>query len=303
MFVGFFWGAIFTIIYFFIIQNFVREFLFFDTMTQNSFAFLLIIFSPLVVTYAILKYGKRPAFAFVLLLTVSGFLSGSRAAGLLVFFGSLLGFYSPGRRINRLIWIMIGIGMFGFLMVQFSFVQDFIFYLNPRVHDLILNFEETLMTDRSYLTRVLMIEKGRLIYEQYPLFGVGLNNFLSHPVQFQGNFVGAEWVINKGLEEGTSSHNSYINILAEGGLFMFVPFVAILVSNLILGLTNFQRFNPLVRSLFFGFVLMTIHFYFITSIVNFYTWVFIALVSALNTRYSLDQARSPLPRPLTVSVK
>ena len=82
-----------------------------------------------------------------------------------------------------------------------------------------------LSEDRSYLVRLAMIEKGLTLFRDNLAFGVGLNNFTKIEARIAGNFEGSEYVVNKDIYRKVSSHNSYVNILAEGGLFLAVPSV------------------------------------------------------------------------------
>jgi O-antigen ligase len=161
--------------------------------------------------------------------------------------------------------------------------------LNPRIYGLIYESDKIATEDRSYLTRKLMIEKGLTIFEEHPLTGIGLNNFDNIEVEFKGEFVGSEFVIEKEGTNETSSHNSYINIIAEGGLLLLIPLLLLMVFNLIQFVLKYNNRNSKINSLYWAFFAMCIHLYFITGIVNVYVWFLIAVCTAASTLSSFTQ--------------
>ena len=101
--------------------------------------------------------------------------------------------------------------------------------LNPEFTFAIKNLDWVLNVDRSYLIRRAAFEKGLLLYKENPITGIGLMNFedanIYQPLDFEGN----QWIRGKKLTYNSGSFNSYIQILAEGGLLMFIPFSIIML--------------------------------------------------------------------------
>lgn len=152
---------------------------------------------------------------------------------------------------------------------------------NPRVADLIRgensgNLEE----DRSWLIRLVMIEKAMELYDKYPIFGVGVNHFKA----MDGSLRMARFNIrlqkydNEGLNE-TSAHNSYIMILAENGLWglicvIFLAGIPIITLISKLAINADMYYSDLALAGLFG---IAVHWYTIASFMGGITWLMIAL--------------------------
>lgn len=85
---------------------------------------------------------------------------------------------------------------------------------------------EQLDKDKSWQARQVQIQKALIIFKDSPVFGAGIGQFrhtgaeVDMPEVFGG---GSDVVL------GRSSHNSYLGLLAEGGLALTVPFTLFLV--------------------------------------------------------------------------
>jgi O-antigen ligase len=79
-----------------------------------------------------------------------------------------------------------------------------------------------------------------------------------------------------------SAHNSYVAILAEGGLFLLVPLLLIFAYNIIYFLFNFNRLSPYLP-VYAGLMGMAVHLYFISAIVNVFAWYLIGLACAITS--------------------
>lgn len=87
--------------------------------------------------------------------------------------------------------------------------------------------------DKSWQIRLLMIQKGNILFQESPVFGIG-------PGQFRYRV--ADLIIPVALRYESnayfnekSSHNSYMQLLAEGGLALAIPMVLLLFWLLISG--------------------------------------------------------------------
>ena len=143
-----------------------------------------------------------------------------------------------------------------------------------------------LAKDESWLTRRLMIEKGKEINEAYPWFGIGLFNFSLYeaqiPLLWSKEYLplqdekDAEVHFNR-----TSSHNSYLQIWTETGyvglscflLLLFFP-LAHFVKKLLFGTLGLEDL-PLI-SLF----TICLHFYVISAITSALSWFVIGFAYA-----------------------
>jgi O-antigen ligase len=274
---GIFWGVLFSLVYYFALQKFLVAIPVFKLLSQNTFAFLLICYTPIVVWYAWYRYGSIVAMSILIILVLGGFLSGSRSGSLLTLSGGLLTLLL-NRKNTGSIYVIAAAGfLFIVLIFETSFVKDFVFTLNERTYQLIYNREKMMAEDRSYLVRLAQVEKSLLIHEKYPWTGIGLNNFTHYRVNLPGNFEGAKYVVNKDKIDQKSAHNSYMGFLAEGGLLLFIPFALLLAYNILWFFGSMQKLALQFKPIFMGLIHMSIHLYFIYAILNVFAWFLIAL--------------------------
>jgi O-antigen ligase len=157
------------------------------------------------------------------------------------------------------------------------------------VHEFIYENENVALEDRSILIRKLMLEKTFVIFSEHPLTGIGLNNFGNYKVDFIGNFEGGQLVVNKvGLDQ-TSAHNSYASLLGEGGLFLIVPFILLLLFNLYKFIFHFTYRSQIQNAFYWAFLCMCIHLYLISALLSISAWFFIGLLTALSVRSNTKQ--------------
>lgn len=277
VYIGVFWGVLFSVLYYYFFQNFLTAIPLFKPLSQNTFAFLLICYTPIVVWYAWHRFGFRVALLILLILALSGFLSGSRSGSLLTLSGGTLTLLLNRKNFGN-IYILALVGYLVVIsMIDTKVVRDLVFSLNQRTYNLVYDRKRTLEEDRSYLVRLAQIEKALLIFERHPWTGIGLNNFTNYTVKLPGNFEGAEFVVNKKNMDKKSAHNSYIGFLAEGGLFLLVPFIIILIYCVLWYLVSIRKLQAEYRPIFLGIIHMSIHLYFIYAILNVFAWFLIGL--------------------------
>lgn len=282
---GIFWGLLFSVLYYFVLANFLIGIPLFKLLTQNTFAFLLICYTPIVVWYSWHRFGLLWGIVVLVLLALSGFLSGSRSGSLLTLSGGVFTLLLSSKKSTVRFCIMAVIGYFALVSVSDSkLVRDLIFSLNERTYNLLYNSKQTLEEDRSYLVRLAQIEKALLIFEKYPTSGIGLNNFSSYRIKLPGNFQGAEYVVNKKSIDQKSAHNSYFGFLAEGGLLLIIPFILILGYCIIWYLVSIRKLQPHYHPIFIAIIHMSIHLYFIYAILNVFAWFLIALACGVTIR-------------------
>jgi len=278
-----FWGTILLIIYFLVFQQYLKVIPIFNRQSSNSFAFLMICFAPISVQYLSEFKSRKWALLFLMILVLVLLYDGRRAGMVLVLLGGLATLFL--QRINFKS-LFIGAALIG-VSVLVVFTETFERYIlgaSERIYEMIYETGNIQKEDRSYLIRVAMINKGIAIYEKYPYTGIGLNNFSNYTAVISGDFEGSKYVINKeGLNE-KSAHNSYVSVLAEGGLFLLIPLLLLLASNILYFLFNFRRMDSRFYPVFIALIAVSVHFYFISAIVNVYAWFLIGLASALHYR-------------------
>jgi O-antigen ligase len=244
---------------------------------ENGYAILMICFVPTALKYVLVEKGKNKAYMFALVAIILGFISGSRAGVVLIAGGALLTLFGENLSLNKVIQMVL-IGAAGYLFIfQTEIASDFLFNTSPDVHELVYNSDQVFEEDPSVLIRKAMVEKGLILFEKEPFTGLGLNNWPEYEVTFRGDFVGAERIFKKLRLEKFSAHNSYIAFLGEGGLFVFVPFVLLLVFTILRLLFKLEKLDQYQQPILWSLIMMSIHIYFISAMLNSFTWYLIAL--------------------------
>lgn len=272
--------------YYLFLQDYISNVYFFKNFQKNNYAFLIITYSPYLIYYTKTKFSNFFSIVVFLLILTILLIEQRRAGFVLTLLGCSLSYFVEKIKFIS-IFSFFKISLFSLLMLlllQLSPIKKIIETTSPRIYLVLYEDASSFDTDRSSLTRKAMVEKGLVLFSENIFFGIGLNNFTKVEAEIEGNFVGSEFVINKDIFERTSSHNSYINILAEGGLFLAIPFGLILFFIIKDGFLYFNHLNEFEKVSFFSFVVMIIHFYFMNSVVNSLAWVNIALVSSFFLR-------------------
>lgn len=279
-----FYGYISSIITYYFLSSIFDPIPFYRNVSTNNFAFILIIFSPIATAYFQRRYNNTfYTLVFIIIITLAGFLSGSRSASLLAGGGGLLVI-----SINNWIKILglLFIGIFAYItlpqVLETPVVKKTIYQLNERTYDLLYSPEETFATDRSYLTRLAMINKGLNLFEKNPIAGIGIGNFQRTHGNIDFNFEGGEFLESRyeNLENRISAHNSYISFLSEGGLLMFIPMLLLMFYPIIYFLINFNNIKQYDKAIFVSIIFMSIHAYFIVGMVNVYAWFLIGVANS-----------------------
>jgi hypothetical protein len=276
-----YWGVVFTVVYFYTLSSSLGESsMFLRGLQQNIFSFILICFAPMAVYYVKEKYGNVWALVGAIIIVLAGTLSGSRSGSILTLVTCFFTLYSNKLNITQLIIISVLFAIGGFLL-QLESVKSTILSLNERTYYIIYETEETLTTDQSYLIRLAQVEKGIGLFQESPFFGIGLNNFSYKTYSFKGDFEGFDRL--KGIGDyldQTSAHNSYIGVLAEGGLFLFIPFALIIIILLTYFIRNFRSMSEYQKPFFWGIIGMCVHLYFISAILNVFAWMLVAIAAS-----------------------
>lgn len=278
-------GVCFSISHYFLQDSYRGLSFLLNRLTPNSFSFILICFvSPAFIYFTVVKKNMILGLLF-LTLCVSFLVSEGRRAGtILVLIPSILAFIYDKIELRKMI-MGFGVFLILFILMQTSFAERTIQALNPRIYGLLYESETIATEDFSFLVRRLQVEKALIIFKDFPLTGIGLNNFSDYSVNFQGDFEGSERVLSKVNMDNKSAHNSYANILAEGGLLMIVPLLLLFLYNIYQFILNYNNRTQIENAYYWSFLGMCVHLYFITAIVNVYAWFLIGIVTMLSVRY------------------
>jgi len=187
-----FHGLLLLIIYHFFLQNLgLNKLPFFKGISPNTFAFLMICFSPICVYYILKTRGFLLAIIFILLFSFCALMSHSRSGSTLVLIGNLaisLHYYFNQKRLFIATFLFLSVITFSFL--KSGILWDTIYKYNPRMYTLIFDREWVRTRDTSYLIRKAQIEKGFELFSKYPMIGIGLNNFEAYSIYQPLNFEG-----------------------------------------------------------------------------------------------------------------
>lgn len=155
--------------------------------------------------------------------------------------------------------------------------------INPRIASLLRQEGEgNLAQDKSWLERKLLIEKGFEIAKEYPVFGIGPDNFTSFDATLDA-ITQFDYFANipKNYYNRRSSHNSYMMVLSEFGYTGLIILALIIVLPLfhLLKIFTFSQLElqhlPLLS--LFG---ISIHFYVISSLTGTMPWMVFGLAWA-----------------------
>lgn len=279
-----FWGVIFSVVSYHILNPIFDLIPIYKNPSPNSFAFVLIIFGPIATSY--LHEKKKNllyTIIFIIALTLAGFLSGSRSGSILTLVGCFM-VLSLKSWVSMIIVAFMGI----FLSIatpqilENQTVKNSIRNLNERTYTLLYETDETLETDRSYLTRLALIEKSMSIFKEHPLTGVGVGNFTKVEFDIQFDFEGGQYLESKeeSIAVGTSAHNSYINFLSEGGILLFIPILFLMFYPIFYFVIKFNQIEGTERPLFIAIIMMCIHSWFISGMLNVYAWFLLAIANS-----------------------
>ncbi len=281
---GVFYGLFFSTLFFFYIKPFKLHQVIplINRLSQNSFAFLLICFSATAIYYIKKRYNLFNAIIVFFILAFIGFISGSRSSSVLVLTSGAITLFLNKISYKKLVTYSIISIVSIFIIFQTDIVKTAIYNLNPRTYDLIYELGNTFESDYSFLARMVQVEKGIRIFQNEPITGIGLNNFsYFDDVELDGMFEGTDNLVKKINIANLSAHNSYVSILAEGGLVLAIPFFSLLLFILIKGFSSLSKLSSLQITVFVSFIVMMIHLWFISAILNVYAWFLIAVTMAL----------------------
>jgi O-antigen ligase len=246
--------------------------------TRNSFVFDLLCAIPISFIYINSNFSKRNKIILLWLFIISMLFTNGRSGGVIIFIESILIsiFIFPNFIRNFkiiIIPIFIFILLFSFSTEKLRIdLANSLTDINPRLSKLILAEEDDdegdLSMDKSWLHRVLMVDKSIEIFAKYPFTGIGPNNFRYYdsPLKSLENYQrlsneSEEWYNNR------SAHNSYIQILSELGLFGMIPLVLIILIPIIFFIKKIIYNNKEILLLpFVSIIGISIHFYAISAL-------------------------------------
>ena len=241
----YFYGSIFLIIFYFLpgLPTISTSLIQFPVVKgRNVLVYQLINIIPIAFIYIASTKSKLSTFFIIVLYLIIMLLSDGRAGSIILFISTILLFlilFSKYFRLFKNIFVLL---FFSFIIV-FNDNDDL--YINaiakpfesfsPRVADMIKQEGNGVAdNDKSWLIRELMVDKGLIIANKHPIFGIGFNRFRNYEVNF-GDVLSTQIKFDRLGEDSSneylndkSPHNSYIQILAENGIVGLIIFIMML---------------------------------------------------------------------------
>lgn len=262
-------------------------------MAQNDYGFQFSTFSPFLLVMIIKQSGWKRFLSIIanLLLWGAVAINGSRGSWISIILGVgialIMFFISKPRKFFSLFLMILLVITTGFIAVRTL----------PAMFDAVqqrFNSFQSLEEDKSVLIRELMIQKGIKLFKESPLIGVGGNRFRQTSASLEipfGLSYEDETYFNR-----RSSHNSYVEFLAEFGLVGVIPAGILLLSLVFKGFSttmhalNINDVIPL--AVFLSFIQMSVHMWAISALANTATWFIYGLVGAIiMTAHSQKEAQ------------
>lgn len=243
-------------------------------MTENNYGFHFSVFSPFLY-FQIFDKDRSEKWLWIvasIILLGAAAINGSRGSWVAIAIGvgfTVAGFLmtNPKKAINAL-FIIVVIALVGYIIMS----------LSPAISNAVNDRFQTMKSleeDKTYVVRKVLVRKGLTLFEESPVIGVGSARFAQERVELELPEL-LRYADREAIEK-KSSHNSYIQFLAEFGLIGALPFGVLLVYLFLRGLLlsfieiKEGRFEVLV--FFIAFLQMSIHMYVISSITGTLAWV------------------------------
>jgi len=242
-------------------------------MTENGYGFNFSVFSPFLFLRSVDKDVKKRGFWVfaTILLLVAVAINGSRGSWVAIALGvciSVVTFIVTDRKNAANVLLVLAV-LFCVGYIAMSLSPTISKAVNDRFQTL-----SSLEEDKTYVVRKVLVRKGLTLFEESPLIGVGSARFAQEKVELELpellQHVDREAIGRK------SSHNSYIQFLAEFGLIGAIPFSIMLFYLLVRGaLLSFKDIDDRFDYLryFVAFLQMSVHMYVISSITGTLAWV------------------------------
>jgi O-antigen ligase len=265
-------------------------------MTQNNFGILFSTYAPFLLVPLISREGRRwPAIIAALVVWGAVLINGSRGSWIAVSLGIcvFIGLYAVAQpaRMYRLIPLMLlPVLLGGLLLLAPQIYKEHISERFDTFHHL--------NTDKSYQTRLLMIQKGWRMFLDSPLFGAGAGNFTKEMVRL--NIDKPLHSISNRRFNRMSPHNSYIALLGETGIAGCLPFGILLLLLVVRGckavIILARRQETWALGIYVGFLMMSLHLGVLAGITNTGPWVMYGLVAAMISIAQKDSDKMPTVR-------
>lgn len=256
-------------------------------LTRNAFVFTLLATMPISFYYLFHKFKGTQLLLFLPIYLLNIVLTNGRSGAIIGFIEILFiaaVIYPVFNKTLKVLLLPL-IGLIYFMQtdaaqIYLDSVANKIEPVAPRLSRMMRSEGDgDLNADKSWLHRKLMIDKAFEISADYPLFGIGPNNF-----KYFDSKMNTYWqydrLTNMSLDyyNKRSAHNSYVQLIAETGFTGFLLFLVIILTPLYYLFRSILTKNisisqlPLIASL--G---MALHFYAISALTGALPWVVLGI--------------------------
>lgn len=239
-------------------------------LSRNSFGFLFSTFFPLSIAYSLSHRRKVVRWGGPMLFLLAAIANRSRGSWIaialeLIVLGLLL---APNRSAK----------LFLRLTAVLAFASALLFFVAPAplLEKAALRFEtfQNLDDDKSYLVRKALQQKGWELFVDNPITGVGFGGFQRYAVDVDLPARIAYYTSER--FNSRSSHNSWVQLLAETGLLGTLPMMVLLAGLLLeggrLARRNANRGDPWPSAILATLIGMCTHMWVISAITGTHTW-------------------------------
>jgi O-antigen ligase len=251
-------------------------------MTQNSYGFLFSTFSPFLLFLMIQQRGWKQLLMVIpnVILWGAAAINASRGSWISIAVGVtlclvLLLWSRPRQFVEMLVLVLL---LAGIICAIYITLPDRFVSVIERFNTL-----QSLAEDKSYMIRQLMNQKSIKLFEESPIIGVGSTRYVLSEVSLDLPFMlkyGSQEYFNE-----KSSHNSYLDFLAENGLVGEVPYGILILVLLFHGLRWVPRYlkrgEYWALAIYLAFIQMSVHMWVISSLTNTMNWFIYGLVGAM----------------------
>jgi O-antigen ligase len=248
--------------------------------SQNGYAITFSTFAPFLYVSLVSHRGKRwLAVLAAIIVWGAVAINGSRGAWIGVAFGIVcfLFLYLRGRPSQVMgIFLVILLSFGGFIGLLTVMPEKFLGLAQERME----TFSD-LDRDKSFNTRMLMIQKGWKMFKDSPLVGAGLGSFRKAYVRLETDRTDS----SQAIFNRRSAHNSYFEWLAETGLAGVIPLGLLL---LVLGYQGYKSALYLGRkgelwalAIYTSFLGMSLHLIVLSGLKDTGTWLIYGLMAAM----------------------
>lgn len=251
--------------------------------TQNSVAFILVVLGPL----GMYGLNNRRWQLFYGILLWGLMLFNESRSGLAILTVELLFImclHVSKTRVKQIVIVLsVLIGVFVMSPQLRKIAGNIIEPYNEEMAMLLTNPEQVQAYDKSWIQRQVQVQKGIQIFEEYPVIGIGANNFTPMDIRINENAISDKIDANvlqavMKRSDNRSTHNTYITLLSEFGVIGTTLWILFIFPFLWLMYKRLKTINDFEYMIFVTTIGMSVYFYTIAALYGTAAWLFYGLI-------------------------